>query len=354
MPDNPVLHLRHKDPPIGCHALITPKSAKELVENGFTINVESSLVRCFADSEYKAVGATITQFPLQHLHVYAGHIYKEQTGSYEKLLRYAQGGGILLDIDWLKYAGGLDSVTYEYHSGLLGTALAIKTWAHQLLYKDVSTTPPMPVGSNLEMVVQEAQEYLRRGVEFAGRLPRIAVIDAYGRCGSSAVHACHQWGIPDSQIVRWTRADTARPGPYKDILESDILLNCIFCSGSIPPLVDFEALRLPRKLSVICDISCNSHSPYNPIPIYSTDCTFEKPVLSIPVQSGPPLSVIAIPYLPSAVLKEACENAATVALPLIKQLGSWDDSSVWKQLEELFYEKLQTISETKVASRAML
>lgn len=43
-----------------------------------------------------------------------------------------------------------------------------------------------------------------------------------------------------------------------------------------------------------------------------------------------------------------------MALPLIKQLGSWDGFPVWKQLEELFYEKLQTIWETKVAPRAML
>ncbi|KAE8369645.1 hypothetical protein BDV27DRAFT_141121 [Aspergillus caelatus] len=332
----------------------SPKTSKELIENGFAINVESSLVRCFADSEYEAAGATmvptyswpnapldhiiigtkevqIDRFPLQHLHVYAGHFYKEQTGSYEKLF-YNTPKAV--------HASGLDSMMYEYHSSLLGTALAIKTWAHQLLHKDVSTMPPMPVYSNSEMVVQEAQEYLRRGVEFAGRLPRTTVVGAQVRCGSSAVHACHQLGIPDSQIVRWTQADTARPGPYKEILESDILLNCIFLSEPIPPLVDFEALRLPRNLSVVCDISCNSHAPYNPIPICSGDCTFEKPVLSIPVQSGPPF--------------ESCEDAAQVALPSIKQLGSWDDSPVWKQLEELVYEKLQTISETKVAPRAML
>ncbi|KMU88341.1 saccharopine dehydrogenase [Coccidioides immitis H538.4] len=71
-------------------------------------------------------------------------------------------------------------------------------------------------------------------------------------------------------------AETAKGGPFTEIVESDIFINCIYLTSKIPSFVDEESLKSPnRKLSVVCDVSCDTTNPNNPIPIYNvnTVCT---------------------------------------------------------------------------------
>lgn len=86
-----------------------------------------------------------------------------------------------------------------------------------------------------------------------------------------------------------------RGGPFKEIIQSDIFINCIYLTQPIPPFVTSESLSDPsRKLSVVCDVSCDPNNPHNPVPIYDDWTTFEKPTLHVPVDRNPPLTVIAI------------------------------------------------------------
>jgi hypothetical protein len=131
-----------------------------------------------------------------------------------------------------------------------------------------------------------------------------------------AVDLCKQAGLPDENILKWDLPETtAKPGPYKEITDSDIFVNCIYLSDEIPPFVNDKSLSDPdRKLSVVCDVSCETTNPHNPIPIYKENSTFDRPTLPVKVERGPPLTVISIDYLPSLLPREASEAFSQASL----------------------------------------
>jgi hypothetical protein len=66
-------------------------------------------------------------------------------------------------------------------------------------------------------------------------------------------------GIPESNIIQWDMEETKEGGPFKEIVESDIFVNCIYLSAPIPKFVTVESLSAPdRKLSVVCDVSADT------------------------------------------------------------------------------------------------
>ena len=82
-------------------------------------------------------------------------------------------------------------------------------------------------------------------------------------------------------------AETAKGGPFTEILEADIFVNCIYLSSPIPPFMttaQIAAAGKERRLRVVVDVSCDTTNPHNPIPIYSVNTTFAKP--TVPVEVG--------------------------------------------------------------------
>lgn len=83
-----------------------------------------------------------------------------------------------------------------------------------------------------------------------------------------------------------------------EITDSDVFANCIYNSDEIPPFVNDRSLSDPDpKLSAICDASCDTTNPHNPIPIYKENGTFDRPTLPVKVERVPPLTVIGIDHL---------------------------------------------------------
>lgn len=182
------------------------------------------------------------------------------------------------------------------------------------------------------------------GEKIAGRKPSSLVLGALGRCGSGAVDLLEKIGCAD--IKKWDLPETKeRDGPYPEIIESDIFVNCIYLSKPIPPFVSKESLQAPnRKLSVVCDVSCDTTNPHNPIPIYNINTTFDKPTVEVPVQgNGPRLSVISIDHLPSALPRESSEAFSNALLPSLMALKDRATTPVWQGAERLFQEKVQTL-----------
>lgn len=56
------LHLRAEVAPIGTRGIISPDTARKLLEEGYQVNIEHSDVRYFKDSEYEAVGVRYTPY----------------------------------------------------------------------------------------------------------------------------------------------------------------------------------------------------------------------------------------------------------------------------------------------------
>lgn len=81
-------------------------------------------------------------------------------------------------------------------------------------------------------------------------------------------------------------AETSKGGPFSEILEADIFINCIYLMNPIPPFLNKEALTKGGKLSVISDVSCDITNPHNPLPIYDTATTFKNPTVRISKHDG--------------------------------------------------------------------
>jgi saccharopine dehydrogenase (NAD+, L-lysine-forming) len=74
-------------------------------------------------------------------------------------------------------------------------------------------------------------------------------------------------------------AETAKGGPFDEILNVDIFVNCIYLSQPIPPFLTLEQLeKKDKQLSVVVDVSCDATNPHNPIPIYHGTTDFDAPV----------------------------------------------------------------------------
>ena len=77
-------------------------------------------------------------------------------------------------------------------------------------------------------------------------------------------------GIPESNILKWDLEETKAGGPFQEVADSDIFVNCIYLMTQIPPFITPQMLGKPgRKLSVLCDVSCDPNSQFSPVPVVS-------------------------------------------------------------------------------------
>ncbi|KAK8186893.1 hypothetical protein BKA81DRAFT_372849 [Phyllosticta paracitricarpa] len=360
----PTILLRAETKPLE-HRSFAPSTIGALVKAGYPVEVERSSTnpefkRIFEDAEYETAGAKLVPegswkttepnsrlilglkeipeetFPLTNDHIAFSHCYKGQGGWQQVLSRFPRGGSILYDLEFLVDEQGRRVSAFGYHAGFAGAALAVKTWAWQLAHpgEQLPSVEKFTGGRgyylNEEELVKQITEDVAAGEKIAGRKPTAFIMGALGRCGRGA-------------------CDLNRQGPYKEIVESDIFLNAIYLSDPIPPFVNNDLLAATgRKLSVVCDVSCDTTNPHNPIPIYSVNTTFDKPTVPVDVkgdQNNVPLSVISIDHLPSLLPRESSESFSDGLLESLLQLKDRKTARVWVDAEKLFNEKVATLPE---------
>jgi saccharopine dehydrogenase (NAD+, L-lysine-forming) len=152
-----------------------------------------------------------------------------------------------------------------------GSALALKTWAHQqenkVLQGVTNYTDGKGYYENEDEMIAQLKEEIKKPIESFGRYPKVLVMGALGRCGRGAVDLFTKSRFPPENIIKWDLAETKdRNGPYMEIVEADIFVNCIYLSKPIPPFINAEVLASPKRaLSVICDVSCDTTNPHNPM-----------------------------------------------------------------------------------------
>lgn len=85
-------------------------------------------------------------------------------------------------------------------------------------------------------------------------------------------------------IIKWDLAETAKGGPFEEILDVDIFVNCIYLGSAIPPFITYDQINAAgkgRRLRFIVDVSCDTTNPFNPIPVYSINTTFSNPTVPV-------------------------------------------------------------------------
>ncbi|MCH2096676.1 MAG: saccharopine dehydrogenase, partial [Rhodobacteraceae bacterium] len=160
--------------------------------------------------------------------------------------------------------------------------------------------------------------------------PTVLIIGALGRVGTGAADLCTSMGISPP---RWDMAETTTGGPFPQILQHDVFLNCILARPGTPVFVAKSALTGPRILSVIGDISCDPDSDFSPIKVYDQATTWAEPARR--VHSNPALDVTAIDNLPSLLPAESSEDFAEQLLPHLATLDALNEG-VWSRAKAMF------------------
>lgn len=348
---------------------MSPVSAKALLDAGYVVRVERSSDRIYKDEEFAAAGAELIpagswlkaprediilglkelpedDIPFPNPYIHFQHCFKKQTGWAASLARFARGGGTLYDLEFLTNPDGRRVAAFGYWAGYAGAAIALLAWAHQLTSPG---TPqgPVPVFDTAPVLAEHIKSTIEAPLRAnGGKPPRVIVIGALGRCGKGAVDFCTAIGIPESSILKWDMAETAPGGPFPEVAESDIFINCVYLGPNrTPPFVTFESLATPaRRLRVICDVSCDPNSENNPIPIYSTYSSFNNPTTGLTREiEGPELRVIAIDHLPTLVAREASDEFSSLLLPSLLTLDRRDSEGVWTRAEATFKNRVSQL-----------
>ena len=331
---------------------LTPEGAAALVKAGLRVTVEESSVRAIPIDGYRAAGCEIAAenlwpqapadaiifglkelpedgTPLTHRHIMFGHAYKGQPAGQELLKRFKAGGGTLYDLEYLVNEDGRRVAAFGYWAGFAGAAVALKCWAAQQRGGIAGPVAKYPGKAALIADLNAELDGMTR--------PRAIVIGALGRVGTGAADLCAQM---DVAVTKWDMAETASGGPFPEVLEHEIFLNCILARPGCPVFVPASAKTDPRKLTVIGDIACDPTSDFSPIKVYDRATDWDAPALR--VHDAPPLDVTAIDNLPSLLPVESSQDYAAQLLPSLLTLTDLQ-SGVWGRAKTEYDRHVATV-----------
>lgn len=331
---------------------LTPEGAAALVKAGLRVSVEESSVRAIPIHGYRAAGCEIVAenlwphapqdaiifglkelpedgTPLIHRHIMFGHAYKGQPAGRELLKRFKAGGGTLYDLEYLVNEDGRRVAAFGYWAGFAGAAISLKCWAAQ---QRGGICGPVAKYPGKAALIDDLTR------ELAGLdRPRAIVIGALGRVGTGASDLCEQMGVA---VTKWDMTETASGGPFPQVLEHEIFLNCILARPGCPVFVPASAKTDPRKLTVIGDIACDPTSDFSPIKVYDRATDWSAPALR--VAENPPLDVTAIDNLPSLLPVESSQDYAAQLLPSLLTLTDLT-SGVWGRAKVEYDRHIATV-----------
>jgi saccharopine dehydrogenase (NAD+, L-lysine forming) len=331
---------------------VTPKGVRVLMTQGFKVTVERSGCRAIAIDGYMATGCNIVaentwpnaprdaiifglkELPedstsLPHRHIMFGHAYKGQADGPALLARFKAGGGALYDLEYLTNEGGRRVAAFGYWAGFAGAAVGLKVWVAQQA-GDLPGPASIATYPGKDALLVDLKTDLAAALANGATKPDTIIIGALGRVGTGAGDLFDAMGL---NITRWDMAETAHGGPFPEILQHEIFVNCILASPNVPVFVPMTALTTQRRLSVVADVACDPNSDYNPIPIYEHATSFSDPVIR--VANEPKLDVTAIDNLPSMLPVESSEDYAEQLLPSLLTLGQIDQG-VWGRAKAIY------------------
>ena len=310
---------------------LTPEGAARLVAAGMQVTVEDSRQRALPLSGYLDAGCAVAAegswpeapadalilglkelpddgTPLPHRHIMFGHAFKGQPAGQRLLARFRAGGGTLLDLEYLVDESGRRVAAFGYWAGFAGAAVSLLAWAAQQRGDQCG-----PVGAYAS--AEDVVAALTAAMADAAPRPDALVIGALGRVGHGAADLCDRLGVP---VTKWDMAETAGGGPYRQVLDHALFLNCILARPGCPVFVPADTVTAPRKLRVIGDIACDPTSDFSPVRVYDHATDWDAPVIR--VAEAPPLDVMAIDNLPSLLPVESSADFAAQLLPSLLAL----------------------------------
>ena len=329
---------------------LTPQGATQLIKKGIKVSVEASDTRIISTKDYKDAGCEIVSAgswedapedviifglkelpnndtPLKHSHIMFGHAFKGQVSGKKLLKKFKSGGGTLYDIEYLTEDTGKRVAAFGYWAGFAGAYVTLKVWINQLKKEEC---PPLYAFNDKQKLLKD----ISNEIDSIETLPSAIVIGSLGRVGTGVCDFCEESSL---NIKKWDLVETSSGGPFPEVLNHEILFNCVVATPNTPVFFQPNYIDSKRKLRVIGDIACDPDSDYNPIPIYNEPTTWTNPGLKI--ANDPPLDIMAIDNLPSLLPKESSIDFAEQIFPYLMQLVDKNDG-VWQRAKQVFKSKL--------------
>lgn len=356
-----IIWLRHENRLTERRTPLLPRGAELLINSGYNVIVERSGKRIIPDRAYAEAGCRMVEggawikapkeavilglkeLPdrpayLKNTHIYFAHAYKEQAGWQNLLRRFTSGGGgSLLDIEYMVDPDSKRVVAFGYRAGYMGAALALIHWYNRQggprSYLDHGLTP-FDTAEMLHDCISQNRP--------SGKIPKILIIGASGRCGHGARDLLNHY---DTHITCWGRQET-RHIDRAALLTHDIVINCTFIRENIPPFIRRQDLIKEARLSVIADISCDPFSTFNPVPLYHDVTSWDRPYVTTGTAKA--VDIIAIDNLPSLLPREASEEFADQLLPHLLTLKMRDRAPVWGAARASFDRAVAAMDNEKI------
>lgn len=151
-------------------------------------------------------------------HIYFAHAYKGQDDAFNILSKFKKGGGKIIDLEYMTDANGRRVCAFGYWAGFVGAALALmhlKAKNPEDLFDQLSRKTYFSSQGQMEQFIQQ-------NCEFEENFKAI-VIGAKGRSGQGARDLLKHYG---GELSLWDLAETRKGGPFHEILEHDLFVNC--------------------------------------------------------------------------------------------------------------------------------
>ncbi len=311
---------------------LTPQDCKKMLEHGHSITVEDWQDSIIPTQDYQAAGCSIAPAgswvdapsdtiivglkalphdisTFNHTHIYFSHSYKEQDGWKELLGKFKAGGGKIIDLEYMVDERGRRVAAFGYWAGYVGASLGAL-----FDYTDKEQVDQAVSELNRHQNFNRKEELIKFIEKFKPEQKRKAIIiGSLGRSGRGATEALTALGY---QLTKWDIEETKKGGPFTEILDHHLFVNCVLAMHPMPPFITHDLLKENRVLNSISDVSCDPDSDCNMVPLYKVATTLEQPFHLIPSASGE-IKLIAIDNLPSILPYESSTDFSTQLHPYL-------------------------------------
>ncbi len=353
----PHIWLRAETKPLEERIALTPNVARKLLAAGFKITVEESTQSAISSDSFREIGCEVKpanswrqasvdtiilglkelseeNWPLIHRHIHFAHVYKNQQGWQAFLQRFVEGKGQLFDLEYLVDENNRRIAAFGYWAGFAGAAVALKAFARRA-QKGSPVLDKLNSSPSKTVLIDEIKTLLGEQANSV----KMLVIGAKGRSGRGAVEMAEMIGV---SVTKWGIDETKVGGPFPQLLAYDVIINCVFVQAAVPPFLTTKMLKQKdRRLSIICDVSCDPYGDHNPLPIYDNCTNFSEPTLRL-IDGENPLDLIAIDHLPSLLPVESSEDFSQQLLPYLLELNNINQG-VWKRANQIFVRKISEL-----------
>lgn len=295
---------------------LVPVHIEILKKAGFHILVESSEKRIFSDTDFIKAGAIITNEPWfnqpsetlivglkelsnldklnAHTHIYFSHSYKQQNNANQILQAFKRSNSIIYDLEYFLNPDGQRALAFGYHAGLVAAALGLTQHCNRQTGKpDLHNLQPW---LTMDSMLDSCKIY-----------PATIAVVGCGRTAKGVKYILRKFGYNPLSISREN---------IFQIKDADIIFNCITLEKNYNDVWIDKDTQL-NKDQLIVDISCDYAKPNNPIAVYLSPTTWEKPVFNY----SDKLSIIAIDNLPSLLPRDSSVEFSEKLADLLLRYG---------------------------------